>query len=111
MDRTGQPATAATVSAALVAAGYTVGHVTSGAAPTGTAPVSAIEYRAAELAQATRLADVLHETGALRQARVPGITLLLTPTDPLKLLAALAALPAECAAGAPAPTATPTPTP
>jgi hypothetical protein len=81
-----------------------VGQVTSSVPPTGTAPDSAIEYPSAQLAQATGLADAVHATASLREAQVHGVTLLLTTTDPLHLLAAVIALPPVCTAVTPTPT-------
>jgi hypothetical protein len=86
------------VSAALTAGGYTVGRVTSSARSTRKPQDTAIEYPAAQLAQATRLADALHASRSLLEAQVKTVTLLLTPTDPAGLVAALATLPAACAA-------------
>jgi hypothetical protein len=76
-----------------------VGRVTSSAPPTGTPPLSAIEYRAAQLEQATRLADAVQANQSLREAQVDRVTLLLTTADPLHLFAALAGLPPACARG------------
>jgi hypothetical protein len=86
------------VSAALTAGGYTVGHVTTRAPAAGAPPETAIEYPAAQLAEATRLAHALSANQSLREAPVPSVTLLLTTADPRHLIAALAALPAACPA-------------
>jgi hypothetical protein len=103
VDLTGDPAIAPKVSAALAAGGYTVGHVTSSAPAAGTPPQTAIEYPAAQLEQATGLADALSASRSLRVAPVNGVTLLLTSADPLHLIAALTALPPVCAPASPTP--------
>ena len=100
LDLSGDPAIAATVSAALTAAGFPVGHVTRTAPATGTPRERAIEYPAAQLKEATRLATALHAKRSLREANVETVTLLLTTADPRHLVAALTQLPGACAASA-----------
>jgi hypothetical protein len=77
-----------------------VAHTTSGAPATGTPPETAIEYPAAQLTEATRLADALHANGSLREAQVQRVTLLLATADPRQLIAALTAFPGACATSA-----------
>ena len=90
VNETGQAAVGTDVAAHLTAAGLLVGGVTSTAGSTATA----LEYPAAQLAQARSLAAALGTPAYLREAAVEHITVVLRADDMGPLVTAVDALPA-----------------